>query len=768
VEVSASSRVVAARRGLVLGLVLLARPAAPASPVADPLASAELRLRADAQERVGKGEYKFRGFVDLVSGDLRVQADEAHLIETPKADGGVSRRLEAEGNVVFLRGDERMSGTKASIDLDTGRGVLLNARGYVSPGVFVEAKQIERLNADTYRVRGATFTSCYQPSPRWSFTASSATLKVDEHILARNVDFRIKNVPTPIFLPFFYYPIQESQRSTGLLFPQFGTSETRGFGITGAFFWAMSRSTDQTFFVENHSKYGRGYGHEFRYVRDSMSSGGFRTYLFRQKGGSKWDYDLRWNAVHLFPARVRGSVNVSIYSNTTFQENIQDNLELASSRTRRGNVSLSRLIAGNSVELRAERNDTFFSDSQGNIQTYTQDRLPSLRVNRSPLRLGKTGLQLGWDASTDRLRNTGQIDTDFYSRFDATPYLMRPLAASFLQLTPRVAVRYTRYGGRFVDREVPPAEEGAAPTTETVFEPTPLERRYFESTLELSGPKFAKVFDNPSGFYSDRFKHEIGPYFIATYRSRGLADDVRDDQVPAFDGLDFAPATRQLQYGLLQLLYAKRKEADGKSRPYQFLSWNVFQTYYKDPNASLFDQRYSSSLFDRSQTAQSFSPISSRVSFRPTKLFYSSFDTQWVVRLRRLQSLSVAAGANYSRFRMDGRWSRRFRLQEDSTSIPITDTLSGSARIEALPKKVTLEGRGAYDLIRKELYSASGMFRYDVQCCGFMLAVNRISYGGRSETRKIFQIQLANIGSVGTFNAQDAGGPMGFGYGGRP
>jgi hypothetical protein len=749
-------------------LALAAAAPAPAANAPDPLGAAELRLRADEQERLGKGEYRFRGFVDLTSGDLRVQADEAHLVETPKPDGSVSRRLEATGNVVFFRGDERMSGTKATIDLDTGRGVLLNARGYMSPGVFVEARQIERLSADTYRVRGGTFTSCYQPKPRWSFTASSATLKVDDHILARNVDFKIKSVPTPIFLPFFYYPIQEQQRSTGFLFPQFGTSETRGFSLTGAFFWAMSRSTDQTVFVENYSKYGRGYGHEFRYVRDSTSSGGFRTFFFRQKGASKWDYDLRWNAVHQFPARIRGSVNVSVYSNTSFQENIQDDLELASSRTRRGNVSLSRFIAGNSIELRGSRDDTFFRDGLGNVQTFTQDRLPSLRVNRSALRLGRTGVQMGWDVSADRLRNTGQIGTDFYSRYDVAPYLMRPLATTFLQVTPRVGVRYTRYGGRLVDEVVPPADEGAQPTTEQVFDATPLERRYFESSLEVSGPKFARVFSNSSGFYSDRFKHEIGPYFVATYRSRGLEEELRDDQIPPFDGVDFAPATRQIQYGLQQLFYAKRKDVDGKSRPYQFLSWNLFQTYYQDPNASRFDQRYSASLFDRSQRAESFSPVSSRVSFRPTRFLHSSLDTQWVVRLRRLRSLTLGAGATYSRFRLDARWARTFRLLEDSTSVPIVDTLSGGTRIEVLPKRVTLEGRGAYDLIRKSLYSASGLFRYDVQCCGFSAAVNRISYGGRSETRKIFQIHLANIGSVGTFNAQDASGPMGFGYGGRP
>ena len=44
----------------------------------------------------------------------------------------------------------------------------------------------------------------------------------------------------------------------------------------------MSRSSDQTFYVDHYSKSGYGLGHEFRYALTSPSRGNFRTYGFRR------------------------------------------------------------------------------------------------------------------------------------------------------------------------------------------------------------------------------------------------------------------------------------------------------------------------------------------------------------------------------------------------------------------------------------------------------------------------------------------------------
>ena len=69
-----------------------------------------------------------------------------------------------------------------------------------------------------------------------------------------------------MFLPIFYYPIQEDNRATGFLIPIYGSTTARGQSITNQFFWAINRSHDATIEHDWFSKTGQQIGGEYRYV----------------------------------------------------------------------------------------------------------------------------------------------------------------------------------------------------------------------------------------------------------------------------------------------------------------------------------------------------------------------------------------------------------------------------------------------------------------------------------------------------------------------
>src|SRR4029079_11387814 len=124
--------------------------AAPKAPEPEPspvgnCSSDSTCITAGQSERFGDGHTQFRGFVDLIFGDTRIQTDRLDIYQMEKPDGTTARRVVAEGNVVFMRGEERLSGEKLDMQLDTSRGTFENAFGYVSPGVLIEARRIERI-----------------------------------------------------------------------------------------------------------------------------------------------------------------------------------------------------------------------------------------------------------------------------------------------------------------------------------------------------------------------------------------------------------------------------------------------------------------------------------------------------------------------------------------------------------------------------------------------------------------------------------------------
>jgi len=693
-------------------------------------------------ERFADGHSQFRGFVDLVFGDTRIQTDSLDLYEMKKPDGSTARRLVAEGNVVFMRGEERLSGEKLDMQLDTSRGTFQNALGFVSPGVMVEGKRIERLGPSVYRIEDGRFTSCMQPNPRWSFSASTATLEIDDKVKAKNVLFRVKDVPA-FYIPYFVYPIQRDQRSTGLLFPHFGQSAVRGFDIGSGFFWAMSRSLDQTFYLDHYSKFGYGFGHEFRYLLPQPSRGTFRTYFFRRAGGV-WEHDFNWDAIQMLPARTRVSLRVEESSTVQFQEQFQESLDLASRRNRYWTVNLQRTFPlQTSVQLQADSTDTFFFDpSNPHPETFDRRRhLPSVLISQSPRKMRQVGgLVFGYDGRADWLQAGNQDRLNSYARYDFNPRLSRPFSRSFIQLTPQVQFRYTNY------------RASVNPAHPNKITDIPITRKFVEGSLELRGPGVSRVFNTPGNFYSERFKHVLTPEVTYTYRSK-----VEDfDVIPRFDYLDFITGTNEVRYGLVQQLYAKRPGRSGKLEPYEFLNWRITQTYYVDiaGGANIFDPNYSSAVFGPSGTPAHLSPLQSRLRIRPTPAISTNFDLEYDVNFHEVKSLSLAANANYQRLGFDARWYRGL-VHTTIDQTRQTDTMRGSARIQLVPGKLTSAGSVDYDVANKNLVQTTVRLRYDVQCCGFVAEMIKSKYNVKDRVFR-FNIELANIGSMGSFLGQDA------------
>ena len=711
-------------------------PEAPCDPAKSPDCTT---ITANKQEKIDAAHFRAVGFVDLQFGDIRIQTDQIDVYTTIHADGTESKRIEAAGNVVFLRGDERLAGEKLSMDLDTGRGTFQNAIGYMQPGVFVEAKTIERVSADTYKIEGGHFTSCSQPTPRWSFSSSSATMQVDEHITAKNVVFRVKDVPA-FYIPYFMYPISRDQRSTGFLMPHVGYSSTRGFNVGGGFFWAMGRSFDQTFYGDSYSLYGRGFGHEFRYMLKSPSRGTFRSYFIRRLDGG-WEHDLNWNAVQMLPGKTRATVYVSESSTFNFNQQFQEDLDRALTRNRRESVSLQKTFLGLTAQAMAESTDTYF-DTTDTTTFIRRRHLPSLTLTMSPRKLGKkSGFVFGFDSAAERLQKGDQDRVDDYRRYDVRPQLSRPFSLSFLQVNPEVQYRYTRYDASLGEKD-------------HVVGP-PLDRKYFEGSLDLRGPTFSKVFDTPGNFYSERYKHVIGPEVNWTYRTK-----VEDfDAIPRFDWTDTVLGTNQISYALVQRLYAKRPGRSGKLEPYEFFNWRVGQTYYVDiaDGQNEFDPNYSSAVFDASGKPSHLSAIQSRMRIKPMNTFYTNFDIEYDVNFHAVRSLGLSTNYSGSRFVLQAAWSRGKRLDQFLQGVN-RSTIRGSSAIFLVPRRLTLQGSAAYDLLNKKMVQSTARLRYDVQCCGFIIETIQSQF--RKDRQYRFSIELANIGSIGSFMGEQ---PAGFG-----
>ncbi len=702
------------------------------------LAPDELRIRADRQEG-GQGQLHYEGFVDLRFGQLRIQADRLNMIDEPRPDGTSAQRIEATGNVVFMSGTERISGETLRLDLDTGKGLFTKASGYLQPDVLFEAESIERVDADTYRLKGAKFTACTQPNPRWMFKAKSATVDIDKRIKATLVGLFIKGVPTPLIIPYFQFPINPDQRATGILMPRYGSSNLKGREIGLGFFWAMGRSTDQTLYYDWFTEYGIGLGHELRYLRNGGSRGTFRSYFTRPTGANTFAYDLDWAASQALPHRFKATLSARFYSNLVAQQTLQDSLDYSSTRSRRAAVGLEGSLGPAYLRVSTDLSDVFFFDDS----VQRRRHMPLVRLSQSPKKIGKTGIAFGYQATAERLAggSAGPGETvvlQQYSRLDAAPELTRTLSTPFLQVSPRALVRYTRYGAS-LDGD----GELLGP---------PLERKFFEGSMEVRGPRLFRLFRLPGDFYSEKFKHTFEPEFLYTYRSKVEAFD----SIPSFDYNDQYPGTNQVRYGVTNRIYAKRMGPAGKPETHELFNWRLSQTYYFDigQNQGQFDPNYYSADFARGPggAPSHHSPIQSSLALRPTLRSSINFLTEYDPNFKQFTSVSLNARVNQPRVALQAGWSRGVNRAEAAEERTVLfNTLRGTGRLVLWPERLSVEGSLTYDALQKVILQTTTRVRYGIQCCGF--AVERVNYNTRyrQESKITFQLELAGIGSIGSF-----------------
>ncbi len=202
--------------------------------------------------------------------DMHLSADQMEVFD--------NHRVVATGNVLFESQSNRIASERLEFDTKTRTGTFYNASGTVSmanrvdrsmfgtqePDAMFRGDEVHKLGPDTYKIVHGAFTTCVQPTPRWEMVGGSVTLKVHDHAFLTNSTLRVKGVPI-MYLPAFYYPVQDDDRATGFLIPIYGASTVRGQSLSNAFFWAIDRSQDATFLYDWYSKTGQAFGSEYRY-----------------------------------------------------------------------------------------------------------------------------------------------------------------------------------------------------------------------------------------------------------------------------------------------------------------------------------------------------------------------------------------------------------------------------------------------------------------------------------------------------------------------
>jgi lipopolysaccharide assembly outer membrane protein LptD (OstA) len=158
---------------------------------------------------------------------------DAHFIEVDwtkrslQASGGVDSTGKETGLPVFKQGSESFTASTVAYNFDTRKGRITEVNTRQGDG-FILGETIKRMDEKNYFIRNGAYTTCDLPHPHFSISANKLKVIQDNKVVTGPAWLVIEDVPTPLMIPFGYFPTRKG-RASGILFPSYGESGRLGF-----------------------------------------------------------------------------------------------------------------------------------------------------------------------------------------------------------------------------------------------------------------------------------------------------------------------------------------------------------------------------------------------------------------------------------------------------------------------------------------------------------------------------------------------------------
>jgi len=268
--------------------------------------------------------YHAEGNVEIEKNSSKIKANEITYNES-------SSEVTATGSVVYIDEDTFITAEKAELNLEQKTGKLYNASIlFVKDNYHIYGKFIEKRGEDYYFSPESTFTTCDAPVPAWCFSGKDIHAKVGEELKAKDVKFKIKNMPV-LYSPYFRSAIL-MDRKTGFLLPSIGYSNEKGFYLSSPFFWAISENRDLTLNIDYYSNRGFGEGLEYRYLDLGGAKGKAWFYHLSDRELSKDFFEFKMIHDQRKVDGLSSFLNINLINHEEFYREFNTNIEIRSNR----------------------------------------------------------------------------------------------------------------------------------------------------------------------------------------------------------------------------------------------------------------------------------------------------------------------------------------------------------------------------------------------------------------------------------------------------
>ncbi len=757
----------------------------------------DVTWKATEQEKNGP-VFKLRGHVEMHYSTYILYADEV----TYNSQTGDAT---ADGHVVLDGGpnDEHVEASHGAYNIRTeaGRfenvhattGMRLRGRHLIlttsNPFSFT-GKVVEKTGPDHYVVYDGTITTCELPRPKWEFNAHKVVVDVGGNATIYRSTFRLKGVPI-FYFPYATHPI-ERQRESGFLVPNFGRSSRKGTILGDSVFWAINRSMDATMGAEYFSRRGWAPQGEFRARPSDTSFVDLRYFgvFDRGIGEPKVDqggHNARLDAEGAFGHNFRAVADIDYLSSYVFRLAFNEVFSQAVNSEVKSQAFLSNTTSGFSYNAIAQRYQNSESTTRGDVITILH--APSFESSSVDRQIANSPFYWSYNVAAEGLsRSEPSFRTaPLVGRFDLGPTLSLPLVLRGWSVRPELSLRDITYTQRLV---------GSVAVSDAI------NRKALEGSVEIRPPAFGRVFERE--VWGRKWKHVIEPR--VAYRYVTGVDNFAG--ILRFDARDILSNTNEVEYALVNRLYAKRtsekpedcgpagipslamgrvpvqsrvpwerssapQEAPCNAGPRvrEIVSWELAQKYFLDPTfggaldptrRNVFTTTADLTGIAFLTEARRLSPLISRLRIQTTSRTDAEWDIDYDFKQGGINSSIALVNYRIGPFTIGG-GDAYLRTPGQDLGSSTTTAPQRFNQFRVLlgyghPNKRGFSGAAnfGFDANLGFLQYSAAQTTYNWDCCGLSFEYHRFALGSvRNENQFRFSFALANIGAFGNLRRQE-------------
>ena len=373
--------------------------------------------------------YTAQGDVEMKDGTRLLTADFVLYNDTTKD-------AFAEGHVIFQDLEDVVHAERMSINTVTKRGTIEKGTVFVKKANFyVTGNEIEKTGEYTYFMHQGEFTTCGFDHPDWTFKAKDVDLTVGGYATLDNAYFNILGHPVA-YLPWGVFPVK-TERQSGLLVPTVTSSSFNGREFEDAYYWAIDKDKDATFYFDWLQDRGVKPGVEYRYAPTETTHGFWYGSAIDDTDYGHARYQIDGQHQQTF-GDINFKADVNHVSDNTYLEDLGATIVDRSQNSLRSVAFAEKPFSGSLLTGEA----AYFQDLTQKHNDATEQYLPSFSYFTEYYSL--LNQKLYGDLSAD-LTNFEQGSGDRTTRLTATPTVRVPYSLNGLNFLASAGVTEKSY-----------------------------------------------------------------------------------------------------------------------------------------------------------------------------------------------------------------------------------------------------------------------------------------------------------------------------------